>query len=244
MTVSRFTFLAVGAVALLMMPTRPVGAAHGLHVVTVEAGVRLTLSLDGQVYPRNALVRATVSLQNVSRHRIVLGTGCVSGSPGVEVYAASGAVLYPPAVPDLISPSCGGPDRGRPTLEPGQVMRRRLYAILRSPRLAAVAFVGEYNTSIVTPDLTVRLVGGRPPRVVMSTSGPVSARIQAIERVGGRLLAAMSYRCKRGLLYSGGTSWVVVRAIHVAPACSRVSEWYLAVGWLNHSVAVVHYVRR
>jgi hypothetical protein len=77
-------------VLLVLVPLIPASSAQAqagpVHVaVTSYNGLRLSLSVPQRAYPRNALVRVSVRLQNISHHTLVLGKTCYTPTLWAEV---------------------------------------------------------------------------------------------------------------------------------------------------------------
>lgn len=121
---------------LAFLPVEPVRATTSsrISVSTVSAdGVRLTLTLPRSVYPLNALVRATVRIQNVGQQTVFtrIGDGCTSTNPVIEVFDRQGRVMDQGPSVAFGNPGCkhvlGQPFR------PRQVVVRHVFAVLRGP---------------------------------------------------------------------------------------------------------------
>jgi hypothetical protein len=194
--VPRFTLVAI-SLALLLWPIQPAEAQppSSLRVQTVSHGVKLTLIVPRLEYSADALVRPTVTVQNVSRHRVQLysypSRACYpygGGNPEAQALDAGGNVLYPPAIlggPRVLCPP-PAPPGGPPQLRPGQVIKHAMYVILRTDRLRARVWVeaqvgpSSYaGLEVVTPDLHITLVPAVASQVTLHTSdGRLSAEIR------------------------------------------------------------------
>lgn len=107
----------------------------GPRVAVVQAGVELSLSVQGRAYPRNAVIRALLRVRNVTHHAVELGGDCLNGPARVEVRDASGTIVYPPAVPILAPPTCPPRPNGGLGLHPGQALEWKWYVLLWSSSL-------------------------------------------------------------------------------------------------------------
>lgn len=229
---------------LLHADSQVVAAAAGPRVAVVEAGVELVLTVQGRTYPRNAVIRAVLRVKNVTRHPVELQYGCPNGPLSVEVLNATGAVVYPPAVPLLARPTCPPRPNGGPRLAPGQVMEERPYVLLRGSQVDAVAAVGPYNTQVFTPTLKLRLVAAPAPRVTLHAAGRIYATVVPPAPVRGPLLVSQSYRCQNGLTESSIAAWQATWKEQIRPGCAHVVEWHAVAGWLNQPVAFIAYLKR
>jgi hypothetical protein len=131
---------------LLLAPLsypRGTGAApvSAVQIETTTHGVKLSLSVPRRSYPRNALVRVTVRLENVSGHTVL-----VSGNnPAMVVVSdASHQVVYWPDAPFMGQELFGQSMARRPTihLRPHHHLARSFFVILRGPFLQAQATLG------------------------------------------------------------------------------------------------------
>jgi hypothetical protein len=128
---------------LLLAPLsypRGTGAApvSAVQIETTTHGVKLFLSIPRRTYPRNALVRVTVRLQNISR-RTVLVSG--NNPSTVVVLDASHRAVYWPDTPFLGQALFGEsvPPRLPLKLRPQQRPVNSFFLILRGPLLQAEA---------------------------------------------------------------------------------------------------------
>jgi hypothetical protein len=223
-------------------------------VSIVSHGIQLSLIVPRTAIPANGLMRATIVLKNTSSRTVQLCTFCARPL-GVEVLTPTGAVVYPPAVP-LPFPQRGpGPlsVRQAPRIRPGGVVTARLYVIVRSIRIRAVAAIElTREIRVATPPLTLQLIPS-PVTTVRSarlTVGRIVAvQLQPTRRPTGRLIYTDAYRCRavtgqRGSI-AGWTDWTAVASTTIVPplsaGCHRVVMLHLIAGWLNQPVVQLDY---
>jgi hypothetical protein len=227
------------------------GAA--ITVSTVSHGVRLTIAIPRTAYPRRALVRVDLRVENVSNRRVFLTERCPVTNPDVEVLNALGLVVYPlPEPASFPPPKCPAPvpgEHGQP-LGPHQVRVWHPYIVLFGSRVQAVASVGEFGV-VSTRPVALRLIATTPPTLTLaSLSHPVAVfHGSGIHR--RRLHFAAAYSCDvgAGRLYSAGIdSWATTRGSRIMPEamqeCSSLRELHMLAGYPNHPVAMIDYVRK
>jgi hypothetical protein len=246
-------------IALLLLPplllSRPATAAHSgsLSATTKSLGAALTLTVPNRIYPRNALMRVTVSLRNISSHPIMFGAPC---QPALQanVEDRSGYVEYPPPLPRSFPPhNCPPPPLHPhvPVLRPREARFGKFYVVLRAAHLRAQAVVGQFNSEIFTPVLTVRLAPAPPPRLTLLNRTHWAVRYDGRSIPGQRLMYAASFSCTTsptGVVYVGGiTVWSASKSKRIQPAeakqCKALRELHLMAGYLNHPAAELDYVR-
>jgi hypothetical protein len=220
-------------------------AGKGISVSTIVDGVRLTLSLPKHVYPRNALVRATVRIENVGQHAILtrVGDSCTNTNPFIDVFDRQGRLLdQGPTIAFLQAGGCrhvlGQPFR------PGQVVARHVFAVLRGRYLRAVLSVGKnLKTQDVTTRLAVHLVAGAAPAVTIDQSVEPVAVVQRPPGATGPLYYSGSALCgtaadpqttSMDLLWSP-----VSQRFH--SGCLQTRQWHGLVGYLSYPVASIDY---
>jgi hypothetical protein len=76
----------------LLMPAHRSSAASGIRVEAVMQGIKMTLVVPARTYPRDALIRVSWTLTNVSRRAIYVGSGLQS--PSVYVLDSARAEVY------------------------------------------------------------------------------------------------------------------------------------------------------
>jgi hypothetical protein len=235
---------------LLVLPFLVPDPAHatsstGIADSTVSDGVRLTVTLQRSVYPRNALVRATVRIENVGQHTILtwVGDGCTSTNPFIEVFDDHGRLLD--QGPTVAFDRAGGCSHvlGQP-FRPGQVVVRHLFAVLRGRYLRAVLSVGKnLNAQEATSRLAVHLIAGAAPTVTIDQSGEPVALVQRPPGATGPLYYSGSALC--GTAADPQTTSMDLLWSPVSPTlhsgCLQTREWHGLVGYLNQPVATIDY---
>jgi hypothetical protein len=220
-------------------------------------GMRLSLTMPRRSYPRNALARVTVRVQNVSTHAV---TYLVSGSalsgvstPQVQAFDRLGKVVFPSVQSE--EPMLTGAGSISVLLHPHTSRVFRDLVIVRGARLRATVeftpraqpFDGvQYPQNLLaTRAVTVGLTRADPPTIaVRSTpSGPVAD--VALPPGASRSLWWVSYAdCSPQAVSSNAMytfSWQPTGP-RLKPGCFPLQTWYATVGRLNHSVAVLRYV--
>jgi hypothetical protein len=218
------------------------------HLATTTwHGLALTLRLSAGDLPKDALVRATVSLTNRSRWaREVLYGGCdqADGTLSPRVLLADGTVAPLPAV--LWPPVSCGPAPLPATLLPGQTLARRLYLILTGEIVQGSVRIGGYGSGhLMKVRVRPHLEGELPPEVRLHATSPTYATIQPLTHVHGPLLFAGWLACdtdSRGTIQ--GTRWTRTSGDRLTPRVGDgcpAWEWHVVAGWLHHPVAVLDY---
>jgi hypothetical protein len=219
---------------------------------TVSDGMRLTLTLPRRVYLRNALVRATVRMQNVSHHTILtrIGDGCSSTNPSIEVFDGLGHLINQGPLIEFGNLGCPA-IFGQPFL-PGHTVRHHVFAVLRGRYARAVLNVGKnLNGQIITPKLSVRLVHGEAPIVTIKQSnvGPF-AQVDRPHGASGPLYFVGSARCGSASNFKGYSTtplWsraAIAEVNRVYSGCYGAQEWHALAGYLNFPVATIDYVKK
>lgn len=95
----------VGLIVAVIALVLPWAASPHLSAAAAPAPaspVRLSVSVERASYPREALVRVTVRMKNVSRRPILVGSapaaGCAKVGPSAQVLSAQGDSVYPEAL--------------------------------------------------------------------------------------------------------------------------------------------------
>lgn len=202
-------------------------------------GFRLTLTLPRGNYPRNALVRASVRIQNVGRHTIFtrIGDGCISTNPFIEVFDRQGRPLdQGPSIP-FENPGCKHV-LGQP-FHPGQVVVRHIFAVLRGAYLRTVLRKGKnLQGRDASAKLAVRLFTGEAPSVTIDQTDEPVVTVHRPPGATGPLYYSGSALCgtaadpqatQVNLLWSQ-----VSNRLH--SGCSQTREWHGLVGYLNYPV--------
>lgn len=205
-------------------------------------GVRLTLKLARSIYPRNALVRATVRIQNVGSHTIFtrIGDRCTSTNPSVEVFSRQGRLMDQGPSVAFDNPGCKYVP-GQP-FTPGQVVVRHVFAVLRGRYLRAVLTIGKnLNAQDVSAKLTVRLVAGEAPTVTIDQNGEPAVTVHRPPGATGSLYYSGSALC--GTAADPQTTqvnllWSPVSSTFYS-GCLQTREWHGLVGYLNYPVVPI-----
>jgi len=231
-------------------------ATH-LTVSTVSHGVKLTLTVPRRNYPRNALIRVSVRLENVSQHwKTISGGGpmCGSNHPGAAVTTDAGLAVYPPAIPSVFA-SCGRFLRGT-RLPPGGVLHAHPLIILRGNHVMAYARIDNQGTELVTRQLVLHLVPGVAPQVTFTKTFFLQAAVRpANAGMKKRLYFLYGYRCPGGgdpadhgiiSTSSGVVTWQSTTLSHHGAylfqvGCRDPIEWHVVAGYLNQPVAMIDY---
>jgi hypothetical protein len=233
---------------------RPITSAITAH------GVRLSLSLPRSTYPHNALVRVRLTLTNLSRHTIYVGStaapACAWYGPGVQVLGSSGQVLYPPATEWLLA-SCGPPILSRP-LEPGRALRRTTFAILWGTAIRGVATLSTATlrkaVTIESPLLYPHMIDEAAPSLTLKRQPGLQLTVApAVPEQHGVFSFVFGVWCPgpnppslEGGHATGVSRWqraptLLGRPFHLEAQCANPVRWVFAGGWLNHPVAAVDY---
>jgi len=235
-----------------LSPPAPARAGHtsGIRVDTIVHGIKLSLILDKQTYPANALVQATVRVKNLSGAAVDLGASsgrfCPTTSPGIQVLDGAGAIVYPPEVDDY---SICTPLPYDGVLPPRGSIQRHLLVMLRSSYLQAVVSVGRY-TGIESAILPLHLRPASPLSAVLSLEPSPYADVEQPSAGYGPLYSFQVAECRTA------TSDTVIGSLHweaiprqgksvyrLRPKCEPLSTWHVVGGFLNHPVAVIDYVK-
>lgn len=242
------------------------GVATAIRTSAPPRSIQLTLSLGQTTAPRNALVRATLQVRNVSAEAVVLSIDPdvnLLDSTGQQVYYA-GQGSYPQVFPSV---STAGRPIARPrgggpfflTVRAKQTLTRHLFLVLRGSWLQTAVgvfhqrdprqpYVG--TTEVMTGRLMrVQLTQEVPPQIIITRH---SQRTVATIKPGKvawqgvpRYMAVQS--C--GISSTGTLRWTPASnysngAYHLRMHCAAAaSEWHLAVAWLNHPLGRLVYVR-
>jgi hypothetical protein len=215
-----------------------------ISVSTVsDDGVRLTLMLPRSVYLRNALVRATVRIQNVGQHTVFtrIGDGCTSTNPFIEVFDLQGRIID--QGPSVTFDRAGGCKHvlGQP-FTPGQVAVRHIFAVLRGRYLRAVLTIGKnLHGQDVSAKLAVRLIAGEAPVVTIDQTGEPFVTVRRPAGATGPLHYSGSALC--GTATDPQTTQVDLLWSPVSSTfhsgCLQTREWHGLVGYLNYPVVSI-----
>ena len=241
----RWVALVTLGVAVILSTPAQAHTRSDARASMVTHGLRMTLEVSRRTYPRNAVIVATLSIRNISRHAVSIKSGL--NAPRVAVLAASGQEVYDPGTPlgDLtLAPQTGpGPESFR--LLPQKSWIVHDYVVLRGNTLEAREILGDVRNSgqevsIDRPRLALRLTSEPAPQVVLSTP-PLTARLIPPSPQSTSLVSVSQTQCDN-VITGGG--WVAVNRGIIVPdvgAACRPGIWHAIAGWLNHPVATIVY---
>lgn len=223
-------------------------------------GVDLTLQLAGRTFPARALIRAAVTIHNGSGTIVLAQPICTDGTV-VETWAET-VTRKGSVSPQLLSPP-GLPVRalcpGTIILHPGQTVTQRNLLVLRTDRVQARAAIStlkpsrllaDRQTDLTTPAIHLTLRHDLPaPRDVVRVAGGLRATIVPPPSVHGPLLYVQWFHCMPSDLLEGleNPTWTSTRSMTLTPdlrntkGCSRITEWNVVAGWLDHPVSEILY---
>jgi hypothetical protein len=258
----RRTFL-LAAFSLLLVTALPgpIGRAHAHSLSravarTASHGLRLTLTVPRRRYPRNALIRVTLQVTNVSRHAISIESG--QNFPRSYVLDSSGNAGYDPLSP-LGAESLSGPTGPGPRYEVinrGKTITSPDYVVLRGNEISARVFLGKLGAPsgpmITMPPVAVTLRDEPAPVVHVSTSPSLQAVVTPARPMSGSMFYLDQTACATTAgTYETGEGWVARKTAVVTPifrdassdpsSCAGTRTWHALVGWLNHPVTYLSY---
>jgi hypothetical protein len=220
-----------------------------ITVSAVAHGVKLTLTVPRREYPRNALIRAKLSLENISAEAVpVLGARFPACRyqywAAARVLTKGGKAVYPPIVSPDEFISCG-PLMFPLQLRPGETLRNTVFLVLRGSHIQGFTALGteQEPIEVETPITTVRLTRKSSPHIRLQTS-PV---LEAVLRGQAHVRQARLYYYEWASCRDGEPrtmDWTPfsirkARTYSFTPGCENPSEWHLAAGWLNYPIAQV-----
>ncbi len=191
-----------------------------ITVSAVSHGVRIALLIPRHVYPRDALVQFTVTLQNISRRDRYLQDWPPDWggrySPHVRMRTAGGRLVYEEELSSFVAPTPGS-SGGNYILRPGATLTRHIRFVLEAGQVQAVEKVFDGYTSfssrpgtptparstwathqwqVATPFVRLSLTGEPAPVIAVSHIG---GRVHLVARspvaVSGSPLFMDSIRC-------------------------------------------------
>jgi len=241
-------FLASGAASV---STRP-DAVTVLSTSGSVDGVRLTLSVANRLYPRDALIDASVRVQNGANREVsARGTSCTQTNPYVDDLSASGHVLYPNGIGWIhLLPNCGATTEDT-FMPPGYDAVYHVVTIAQRPVLRASMWIRPTNTDVqviaAAPPLTIRLGPANPPAVhVIQIRGGVGIRLDPDGRPKGVIHYVSLAHCYRGsdTFDYLGVFWSSMESQTIPANCANPSSWRVIAGWFGRSAAFVWYRQR
>jgi len=258
--------LVVLCASLLLVSPSSGQASHAAYARAgrVSHGIQLVVSLPHASYPWNALAAVTVRATNVSRHVVGIAPtevpySCWIDAPVIVVQRKDVSTAFPPAIPGEPGPNCA------PTfitnaqeLPPGKSIAMRQRVILRAAHVRAYLnlAIGGRSVEIITPRLSLHLFSSPPAQATLHLGSQVFAMALPPPGAHGAVLIAEWWHC-RGRPLVGAPGHMTIegfdgpfRAVNpgrirpkLAAGCNRLLEWHAAIGWLNHPVAHIDYVR-
>lgn len=245
------------AAALLPGQRARAGRAPVMTASRTARGVRLTLDLPRQTYPRDALVRVSVTVQSVSRTPVLVGATaapeCMRRGPGVQVLDAAGAAVYPPAAPWVMA-SCGHPIFPA-ALPPGHTLHHTMLTVLRGPEVRGVAAIGPMGSAhqVVTPPLRITFTDEPPPTLTLATAPNLHLIVTPSRAISSRMFyfvyGSVCPQSPPGTQYRSETPrWERTglspgRRFRLLADCAAPIRWVFAGGWLNHPAVSLDYPR-
>lgn len=246
---SRVAWLLAALFALLLPSAGVAESTRGITVSTMTHGVKLTMRLPRRTYPRNALVRVTVSLSNVSNHTVRIADGCsLSNGLTADVRNGHGNVVFPRAM-DFFPYHCPGSALGQYgiPLRPGTTIARRPLVVLFASWIRPLVILTDGThggTEWTGPTVRVTHYHAPPLRVTaQAQSYRTFADIRAPSPVSGPLYYIQSAFCRitGSIQVDSEQNWIATYGTRVEPTCSGVTSWHVVAGWLNHPVATIDY---
>jgi hypothetical protein len=236
--------------SFVVVPLVPISHAYarissGITVSSTAHGIRLSLVVPQRSYPRNALVRLAVRIQNVSHDSVLtyIGAQCISTNPFVEVLDSGGSVT-PQTPPHMMLPPCPVPS-GQP-LAAGKSVTQHVIFILNGVAIRGVLNVGRYlATRIVTPKVAVRVSGAVPASLVVHRSQ--GGRVLVIQRppgAPGPLYVFETTYCGAAdgiASLLGEPHWLPVQGNRISSGCTGPQQWHGYAGYLNYSVETIDF---
>lgn len=226
--------------------------AVGARASTDDGRVRLILTLPAKTYPRNALVPATIKLENHVSHVIWYNDACPLGVLSLEVTTNQGGLVYPPAVPGTPTPHC--PRATATPLPPGHLVQRTVLAVLRGSNIHALANLGRgsHQSYFETPNIAVQLTTGQPPAVTLNAN-PLSATLTPATPPSGPLYEAAWTGCYSSADRTGQSSYgasfpegfAALSGNQIVPQIKgpcAFQEWHAVAGWIGQPVATIDYL--
>jgi hypothetical protein len=232
-------------------------------------GILLSITLPNIPFPRNALTRVKVSLQNVTQHTVsVWSPGDDYTLPQAEVMNRAGKVVYPDPLKYL--PPLPGPPPALVPLSPRETRNVSVYVILRGSRVRAAVSVGNGpawpGILVTTSFLVVRLRKPDSPHMTLVSDEPPAVLVQSPFGRHGSLKYVEWMDCyypsEGGILVrdSGSRGWesgwhsadivrTHVSSVRINPRCPStvggmpgvLVQWHVVAGWPGHSVAYFDY---
>jgi hypothetical protein len=236
----------------LLMPVHRLSAASGIRIESVTHGIRMTLAVPSRTYPRDALIRVSLTLTNVSHGTRYIGSGLQE--PEAYVLDSSGAEVYSPHDPlgDQTLLEQKGPGPRSFALLAGHAWRKTQYVVLRGEYIGFEAILGRpghgNEISIRSGEAVVRLTEEPKPSVAITSSPTLHAVVNPVVPAQGPLhyLSETSWAVGDNARLTG-TGWEITRSTTIQsqiPASSltgAICKWHAIASWLNHPVVEITY---
>jgi hypothetical protein len=235
---------------LLVAPFLPMGRVYattspGTTVTTTAHGITLTMVVPRRVYAKNALVRLTVHVRNVSRRSVLtyIGAQCTQTNPFIEVLDSDGDVTsqFPQ---NMMVHSC--PIGAGYPLPAGASRTARVLFVLNGVAVRAVLNVGRYlRKTVITPSAPVGMsdTGPAPPVVHRSADGSVLSIERPAGAVGPLYLldSTLCGPTAGTASLSTHTIWTPVEGNRISSGCLGPQHWSGFAGYLNYPVVTIDY---
>jgi hypothetical protein len=223
---------------------------------SAEKSVKLSVSLPGRTgFQKNALAEVGITLTNVSRQDIRLGSmSCSRPYLYGEVVAPSGKVLFPPAAAGETSTSCVLPSS--PPIHPGKSVSTGGFLVLAAAKVRPVAQVLSGSTPVLVRGsaVTVPMYERPAVRATIHTSPVVYAHLTRAKNGLDGATYRYWYTCKT----ASGTlltevhpqsilAWDYGQGSDIHPrfnsSCVRVLNWHATAGFLFSPVTRIDDVK-
>jgi hypothetical protein len=225
-------------------------AARPTTTVSVSAqGISLRLTVPSHVFPRGALERFTLRVQNVS-HRTVptyLGTFlCTGPNPSVELDDAAGNPT-PQFPPGGMVNSCPV-FQGYP-LRPGSSWTGHVFAIMNGISVHAVLRIGRHlGRRIATHSIAIGVAeDGHPVVVVHHSKHGAYVVVPRPRGAQGPLYVIGSTLCWKvagAASLRSSPNWTAVTGARLDSGCSGAQEWHAYAGYVGYPVATINYSQK
>jgi hypothetical protein len=242
-------------IAILAVSCAWPAAAHAAPAPSVQAsvtthGLRITLRVARRTYPRTAVIAATLTLRNISRHRVSVESG--QDAPRLLVLADAGGQDFNSDQPlgDQSMLDRMGPGPRSTDLSPGDTWTIHAYVVLDGSTLTSTVTVGSFfhHIPLVTvagPQIRFHLTSEPAPRVVISDK-PLQATLTSPVPVTSRFIWYGETRCVEPWGATGltATGWRVGGNGQIGlgdPSGCAHFTWHAIAGWLGHPIAPITY---
>jgi hypothetical protein len=217
------------------------------EVTSVSNSIRIMLSTPSDEYPLDALVPATVRVQNLSRESVLIEDRGFS-RPEVRVEDRHGALHYRSNIPIWDPPSRGGVTLEHHVLRPGATLEQDTWIVCRADLLRAHVRLYEPLRDLIGDALVLRLVHAAPPPAHVDRAEIVQAILQPPPAPESPLMYVSRWRVLMPdgtTHYSGSIRWTDADGHTIAPEWNDVQgrdrEWQAMAGWAGLPVARIEY---